>query len=245
MAARRLRERVAAWVSEPGWRRAAGAALAAIALLWFVGPLVLNRMEFFRIRRIEVSGARHHSPRAVVDALMLGRRSSVFDDLEAMRRRVARLPALERADVGRRLPGTLLVTVVETEPVALTPERNGRLVSIDLHGRLLPYDPAEAAPDVPIAASADSLLAAVLGVVREADPALFARLATGTRVRDDIVLEADGRRLWFTGTATAEDVRAVTAVAEDLARRRRAWQELDGRFAGQVIVRGIGAGAGA
>ena len=67
----------------------------------------------------------------------------------------------------------------------------------------LPYDPAQAAPDVPIAASADSLLARVLGVVREVDPALFARLATGTRVRDDVLLEADGRRLWFTGTATA------------------------------------------
>ena len=230
---------------KPGWRAAGigGGALAALALLWLGTPLVLNRMEFFRIRRIEVSGARNHSPQAVVDALMLGRRSSVFDDLEAMERRVARLPAVESAEVGRRLPGTLLVTVVETEPVALAPQRNGPLVAIDLRGRPLPYDPAQAAPDVPIATSADSLLAGVLGLVREVDPALFARLATGTRVRDDILLEADGRRFWFTGTATAEDVRAVTAVAEDLARKRRGWQELDGRFAGQVIVRGIGAGA--
>ena len=245
MAARRLRERVVGRLARPSTRAAGlgGAALAGLALLWFAGPLVLNRMEFFRIRRIEVSGARHHTPRAVVDALMLGRRSSVFDDLEAMERRVARLPAVESAEVGRRLPGTLLVTVLETEPVALAPQRNGRLVPIDLRGRLLPFDPAETAPDVPIAASADSLLARVLGIVRETDPSLFARLATGTRVRDDILLEADGRRLWFTGTATAEDVRGVTAVAEDLARKRRAWEELDARFAGQVIVRGIGAGA--
>jgi cell division protein FtsQ len=227
-------------------RRAVGivaAAAGALALLWLGAPAVLNRMEFFRIRRIEVSGARNHSPQAVVDALMLGRRSSVFDDLGAMSRRVARLPAVESVEVGRRLPGTLLVSVVETEPVALAPQRNGPLAPIDLRGRVLPYDPAQAAPDVPIAASADSLLARVLGVVREADPALFARLAIGTRVRDDILLEADGRRLWLSGTATAEDVRAVTAVAEDLARKRRGWQELDGRFAGQVIVRGIGAGA--
>jgi hypothetical protein len=235
----------AARLFKPGWRAVGigGGALGVLALLWLGTPRVLNRMEFFRIRRIEVSGARNHSPQAVVDALMLGRRSSVFDDLEAMERRVARLPAVENAEVGRRLPGTLLVTVVETEPVALAPQRNGPLVAIDLRGRPLPYDPAQAAPDVPIAASADSLLAGVLGLVREVDPALFARLATGTRVRDDILLEADGRRFWFTGTATAEDVRAVTAVAEDLARKRRGWQELDGRFAGQVIVRGIGAGA--
>jgi POTRA domain, FtsQ-type len=245
MAPRGMKARLTGRLSKPGWRLVglgAGAA-GTLALLWVAAPMVLNRMEFFRIRRIEVSGAHNHSPQVVVDALMLGRRSSVFDDLEAMERRVARLPAVESAEVGRRLPGTLLVSVVETEPVALAPQRNGALAPIDLRGRLLPYDPAQAAPDVPIAASADSLLARVLGVVREADPALFARLATGTRVRDDILLEADGRRLWFTGTATAEDVRAVTAVAEDLARKRRGWQELDARFAGQVIVRGIGAGA--
>ena len=147
------------------------------------------------------------------------------------------------ADVGRRLPGTLVVNVVEIEPVALAPQANGTLVPIDLAGRPLPYDPAEAPADLPIAASADSLLARVLGVVRDTDPSLFARLTTGARMRDDIVLETEGRRLWFSGDATADAVRAVVAVAEDLARRGRAWQELDGRFAGQVVVRGMGAGA--
>ena len=227
------------------WRTAgiAGAATSALLLLWFGAPAVLNRMEFFRIRRIEISGAGNHTPLAIVRALMLGRRSSVFDDLEAMERRVARLPAVETAEVGRRLPGTLVVSVVEVEPVALAPQRNGVLVPIDLAGRPLPYDPAQAAPDIPIAASADSLVARVLGVVREADPSLFARVATGSRVRDDVVLETGGHRLWFSGGATAEEVRAVVAVAEDLARRGREWRELDGRFAGQVVVRGIGAGA--
>jgi cell division septal protein FtsQ len=219
------------------------AGIAGLAVLWLGAPAVLNRMEFFRIRRIEISGARYHSPDAVVDALMLGRRSSVFDDLDGMRRRVARLPAMEEVNVSRRLPGTLVVSVVETEPIALARQRNGRLVPIDLRGRLLPYDPADAAPDLPIVGSADSLLARVLGVVRDADPAFFARLVTGTRVQDDILLEADGRRLWLNGTATSEDVRALTAVAADLARKQRQWDELDARFAGQVIVRGIGAGA--
>ncbi|HET8624473.1 MAG TPA: FtsQ-type POTRA domain-containing protein, partial [Gemmatimonadales bacterium] len=166
-----------------------------------------------------------------------------FDDLNGMRRRVARLPAMEEVEVRRRLPGTLVVSVVETEPIALARQRNGRLIPIDLRGLPLPYDPAQAAPDLPIAASADSLVARVLGVIRDADPALFARLVTGARVDDAILLEADGRRLWLSGTATVQDVRAVAAVAADLARRQRGWTELDGRFAGQVIVRGLGAGA--
>jgi cell division protein FtsQ len=229
----------------PGWRAtafAAGGAMA-LAILWFGAPRVLNRMEFFRIRRIEVSGATYHTPRGIVNALMLGRRSSVFDDLDAMQRRIARLPAIETADVGRRLPGTLVVNVMEIEPVALAPQANGTLVPIDIAGRPLPYDPAEAPADLPIAASSDSLLARVLGVVRDTDPSLFARLTTGARMRDDIILETEGRRLWFSADATADEVRAVVAVAEDLARRGRAWQELDGRFAGQVVVRGMGAGA--
>ncbi|HET8622545.1 MAG TPA: FtsQ-type POTRA domain-containing protein [Gemmatimonadales bacterium] len=230
---------------QPSWRTVGMAAAGAVVLaaLWLAGPSVLNRMEFFRIRRIEVSGARNHSADAVVDALMLGRRSSVFDDLNGMRRRIARLPAMEEVEVRRRLPGTLVVSVVETEPIALARQRNGRLIPIDLRGLPLPYDPAQAAPDLPIAASADSLLARVLGVFRDADPALFARLVTGARVDDAILLEADGRRLWLSGTATVQDVRAVAAVAADLARRQRGWTELDGRFAGQVIVRGLAAGA--
>jgi hypothetical protein len=40
---------------------------------------------------------------------------------------------------------------------------------------------------------------------------------------------------------TAEDIRAVMAVAQDLARQGRNYRELDGRFAGQVIVRWDGA----
>ena len=55
-----------------------------------------------------------------------------------------------------------------------------------------------------------------------------------------MVVELDGRRLWFGPAATAEDIRAVTAVAEDLARQGRNYGELDGRFAGQVVVRWAG-----
>ena len=46
--------------------------------------------------------------------------------------------------------------------------------------------------------------------------------------------------------ASAEEMRAVTAVAKDLARKGRSYTELDGRFAGQVVVRGTtGRGPGA
>jgi hypothetical protein len=60
-------------------------------------------------------------------------------------------------------------------------------------------------------------------------------------VRDDVILEVDdGRRIWFGPAVTAEGIRAVSAVAEDLARQGRNYSELDGRFDGQVIVRSAG-----
>ena len=112
---------------------------------------------------------------------------------------------------------------------------------LDSSGKVLPFDPAATAPDLPIAASADRVVARVLASVREHDPVLFGRIGAAWRIREDVILDLDGRRLWFGPAVTAEDIRAVMAVAQDLARQGRNYQELDGRFAGQVIVRRGGA----
>jgi len=112
---------------------------------------------------------------------------------------------------------------------------------LDSSGKVLPFDPAATAPDLPIAANSDRVVARVLAKVREHDPVLFGRIGAAWRVGEDVILDLDGRRLWFGPAVTAEDIRAVMAVAQDLARLRRNYQELDGRFAGQVIVRRVGA----
>ncbi len=111
---------------------------------------------------------------------------------------------------------------------------------LDSSGSVLPFDPAATAPDLPIAATADRVLAQVLARVQAHHPGLFGRIGVARRVQGDVMLELDGRRLWFSPEVTAEDIRAVMAVAEDLARLGRDCGELDGRFAGQVIVRRAG-----
>jgi hypothetical protein len=108
---------------------------------------------------------------------------------------------------------------------------------LDSSGTILPFDPTVAAPDLPVAASADRRVARVLASVQTHDPVLFARVRTAWRVKDDVLLDVDGRRFWFGPAVTAEDIRALMAVAQDLARQGRQYRELDGRFAGQVIVR--------
>ena len=214
--------------------------LLAAALLWYATPHLLRRLEFFRIRRVEIAGLQYLAPATIISGLGLNPRSSVFDDLLAAGTGLRALPGIRSAMVKRRLPGTLEVVVEEAVPVALAPHGAG-MALLDSSGAVLPFDPAATAPDLPIAASADRVIAGVLARVREHDPVLFGRLSSARRVQDDVVIDLDGRRLWFGPAATAEDIRAVMAVAQDLARLGRKYAELDGRFAGQVIVRRAGA----
>jgi cell division septal protein FtsQ len=212
------------------------AGVVTIGLAANAAPELLQRLDYFRVRRVEIAGLQYLAPARVIAALGLETDATVFDDLAAAGRGVAALPGVISAEVQRRLPGTLEIEVVEAVPVALAP-RSGGLALLDSSGTVLPFDPAVSAPDLPVAATADRRIARVLARVQEHDPLLFARVRTAWRVRDDVLLDVDGRRLWFGPAVTAEDIRAVMAVAQDLARQGRTYEELDGRYAGQVIVR--------
>jgi cell division septal protein FtsQ len=211
------------------------AGLSAVA--WLGAPPLLRGLEFFRVRRVEITGLQYLEASKVIAALRLSPKASVFDDPAPLERRVRALPGITSAEVGRHVPGTLLVEVNEAVPVALAP-RGDALAMLDASGRMLPFDPVASAPDLPLAAAADGVVAGVLDLVRDSDLDLFGRIDVAWRVGPDVVLEVDGRRLWFGPRVSAEDIRAVMAVALALARQGRTYQELDGRFAGQVIVRG-------
>jgi cell division septal protein FtsQ len=214
-------------------------ALAAVGLIWYGGPRVLGRLEFFRIRRVEIAGLQYLAPAEVMAALGLNSRSSVFDDLGLGAKRLKELPGVESVELRRRMPGTLEIVLEEAVPVALTPRPSG-MALLDSSGTVLPFDPAASAPDLPITASPDRIVARVLASVLLNDAVLFARIRAAWRVQNDVILDLDGRRLWLGPAVTAEDIRAVMAVAQDLARQGRNYRELDGRFAGQVIVRRAG-----
>jgi cell division septal protein FtsQ len=208
----------------------------AAGALWLITPAVLRQLEFFRIRRVEIAGLQYLAPATIISAAGLGERSSVFDDLLAARKELKALPGIRAAQVERRLPGTLEIVIEEAVPVALAP-RGAGLALLDSSGNVLPFDPAATAPDLPIAATADRAIAQVLARVRADAPVLFGQIETARRLHGDVVLETDGSRVWLSPSVTAEDIRAVAAVAQDLARRGRRYGELDARFAGQVIVR--------
>jgi cell division septal protein FtsQ len=218
----------------PRWR--AVAVGAAVLFLTFLSPYLLRRLDFFRVRRVEISGLHYLEAAKIMAALKLSRSASIFDDPAPLERRVRAVPGVIDAEVGRRAPGTLRVVLREAVPVALTPKLD-RLALVDSAGRVLPLDPLASAPDLPVLIGGGATVARALARVRDYDPALFARIDAAWRVGPDIVFEVGGRWLWFGPRLTAEDIRAVTAVEQALARQGRAFRELDGRFSGQVIVR--------
>jgi cell division septal protein FtsQ len=212
-------------------------ALVAGAPLW--GPLVLRQFRFFAVRRIEVVGTRYLAPSAIVAALGLGADASVWSDEGAMVRRLRALPGIEDVKVWRRLPGTLCVEVVEVEPVALA-EGPAGLVPVTGDGRPLPYDPATAPVDAPVVERAEPTLVAALAAVRATDLGLFGDIASARAAvggGGEVVLELDEGRLRLATPVDPAVVHAVTAVRQDLKVRGQAWEELDGRFRGWVVVR--------
>lgn len=224
------------------WKLLAGlvAAGALYLVLAIAAPAVARQMAFFRVRRVEVVGARYLAPETVARSLRLRAGASVADPTEGLAKRALSVPGVLTAEVSRRLPGTLVVTVTEREPVALVPQRDG-MAMVDARARVLPYDPRRVAPDLPVLRDADAAVAGVLGRVRELDPTLYAQTSAAWREdQEGVVLETDNGRVRLGAAATGEDMRAVMQVAQWLKAKGRPWAELDGRFAGQVVLRSKG-----
>ena len=202
----------------------------------------------FQVRQIELVGVRNLAPDAVIAALRLGPRASVFGDTRLLADRVRGLAGVAEARVVRRLPTVLSVVLREVEPAALVaaPRGSGRgLVAVDAAGRPLPFDPARSGLDLPIVASGDSGVVAVLALIQSVDPTLFQTI-TGAKAfaRAGVLLEIGPHRVLVGRDAGPEVIRAVVLVAQDLAATGRAYRELDARFAGQVVVRRQASGSG-
>jgi len=210
----------------------AGAVVAVLAT-----PVALRHMAFFRVRQVEVVGARYLAPERVVEALGLDPDQNLFDPVDEAERRVEAMPGVVRAEIARRVPGTLRVTVVEREPVGLASNRDG-MVPLDCDGVALPYDPAHSGLALPIVERADSVLLRALCVVRASDSALYAAVQT---VRagggGSVMLDLGDQRVRLSGTPSTSDVEAVTLVRQHLEETGRVFAELDARYRGLVYAR--------
>lgn len=207
--------------------------LGSVAL----GPLVLRRLSFFRLRRVELVGTRYLAPEQLVARLGLAPEQNLFDDTGEIARRVERMGGVVSARVERRLPGTLRISVVERVPLAFAPGPDG-LVPLDSAGQALPYDPTATGLTLPLVARADSLVLGALARVRAADSGLYHDVDAAQRgPAGAVLLEVGQRRVMLRGRPTIGEVQAVGAVRRHLAANGRPYAELDARFEGWVVAR--------
>lgn len=223
------------------------AAAVLITAPWW-GPRALRPLRFFDVRRFEVVGARYLAPEAIVGALGLGERASIFEDLRLLERRVSALGGIAGVHVARRLPGTLRVEVREEEPVALA-EGPAGLVAVGGNGHPLPYDVTATPVDAPLLARIDAPLVRVLATIQATDLGLYAEISAARSRAGEVVLELSEGWVLLAPPTDAGVVRSVSAVRRDLAARSLPWLELDARYRGWVIVRRragqVGGGGGA
>ena len=221
-----------------GLRLVAGAftALLVATSPWW-GPMVLSRLAFFHVRRVEFEGVRYGRVAEFVALLRVDTLQSVWQPLPPLAARIRQHPLLADAVVARKLPGTLVIQVTERDPVALTPI-DGRLEPVDGTQQVLPIDPVRAPLDVPIVVTPDSALLRFLSGLRQSAPALYARVITAEPVgREEFRLVLDSVRVRTRADVTVARFRDILPVEADLVRLRQSVAELDLRFRDQVIAR--------
>lgn len=200
-------------------------------------PLFMRRMAFFRVRRIEILGAHYVAPSDILSRLNVDTLASIWDPTKPLAARIATHPEIATANVGRKLPGTLVVQVTERVPVALVPAASGFLV-YDERGVALPIDPTRVNVDVPVLSQRDTALLRLLGAMRERMPALYRRLSEIRRTgRGELLLQLKSVPVRAMQDVTLERLADIDPVEEDLVRRQIRVAEIDLRFRDQVIAR--------
>lgn len=216
--------------------------LAAVVVVLVLGspfwaPLVMRRMAFFHVKRIEIVGAKYVAPSDILARLHVDTLASVWDPTPPLAARVMTHAEVLRAVVRRKLPGTLVVEVTERAPVALVPAAGGFRV-YDERGVALPIDPARAPVDAPVLSQVDTAALRLLGAMRVGMPALYARLSAVSAVgRDELRLELRSQPVRAMKDVTLERLADIEPVEADLVRRQLRATEIDLRYRDQVIAR--------
>ena len=236
---------------KPGWKILGALFLVAVIMAAAWGTRAVAReMAFFRIRSVEVRGARYLQASEIISRLKVDTLASLWDDLAPYRDRIRGHPQVSDVSIGRKMPGTLVVTIRENLPVALIQTPTG-LLPYDSLGKQLPIDPARTSLDLPIVATDDPVLLKLVGAIRATEPRVFARIEEVRRTgRDEILLtlsrstnsaETDGRVRQLLVRVpvglSVERLADIFPVETDLARRQAHVSELDLRYRDQVIAR--------
>ncbi|EQB31626.1 cell division protein FtsQ/DivIB [Sphingobium ummariense] len=137
----------------------------------------------FEVEKVEVRGVERMDEMPVYN-IALGQvdRSMLSLDLPRVRSEMLKLGWVKDARISRRLPDTLVVDIVERDPVAVW-QHEGRLHLIDVSGVVLQQVSASAMPDLPLVVGPNAnRQTAGLNRLMENAPALKPMLAGATWV---------------------------------------------------------------
>jgi cell division protein FtsQ len=203
----------------------------------FWGPLVMRRMAFFRVHRVEILGAHYVATTDIVARLNVDTMKSVWDPTGPLEARVESFPEVASAVVERKLPGTLVVHITERVPVAFV-QSGGGMRAYDERGALLPIDPSRVTVDVPVLWQRDTVLLRLLGAMRTGMPSLYSRLSFARRgTGDDVIFLLDTERVRVMRNVTLDRLADIAPVEDDLAKKHLRVAEIDLRYRDQVIAR--------
>lgn len=214
-----------------------GIVLLLVAGSPFWGPLIMRRMTFFHVHRIEIVGAHYVAPSDILARMHVDTMASVWNPTEPLAARVMNHAEVEHAVVRRKLPGTLVVELTERVPVALVPAASGFRV-FDDDGRALPIDPARVTVDAPVLSQRDTALLRLLGEMKRQMPGMYARVNTITPVGpDEMMIELKLHPVRAMKDVTLERLADIGPVEADLERKQLRATEIDLRYRDQVIAR--------
>jgi cell division protein FtsQ len=209
--------------------------LVASIPLW--APLLLRRMNFFHVRRLEIVGTRYIASSEIVARASVDTMRSVWDPMTPIERRVKTHPGVQTVSIRRKLPSTLVITVTEYQPVALVPGPQGFRV-FDERGVALPIDLTRVAVDAPVLAKADTALLRLLSELRAQLPGVYKRVSELRRLGpNELLFQLDDAPVRTLAAVTVQDLNQIQSVEEDLQKRGVTLAELDLRYTGQIIAR--------
>jgi cell division protein FtsQ len=230
------------------------ASAVSLILCAAFAPLALRGLDGFAVKQIEVIGIRHLSAEDAVTASGIDSTSNVFDDPTPWIAALMAHPLVASARIERRVPGTLVLHISESVPVAFA--RTPELRAIDEHGRILPADPASDDMDLPVLAIESTLTAEgtaadeqtlritrFLGIVARQQPALLGWISEAGVQGPDVrlVLRLDGFvEVLVPPQPTATRLRELHDVMAELAAEISLVRRIDARFHGQVVVERYG-----
>lgn len=130
-----------------------------------------------------VTGRKRTDQATLIEALGVRRGQPILTyDLEGLRQRLEALPWIASARVGRQLPGSLTIQLVEREPLAVWQHR-GRLTLIDHQGAPIAIEDLRPYAHLPLVVGPDAPQhAGQLVALLAREPDLSSRVVAGVRI---------------------------------------------------------------